>query len=104
MCMSICQGLPDIWYTSTDTSPMTATPKISRVERPLPASRHDAVAAIAIMAISPAGISQSAPRIMPTTTAIGTWIQSIAVRSLLVVSRKFARSSLSMVIPGSSMS
>ncbi len=70
MCMSICQGCPDIWNTSTDTSPISATATISRVESPLPASLHDAVAAIAMAAIRAVGISQSAPRIMPIAMAM----------------------------------
>ena len=42
-------------------------------------------------AISTAGISQSAPRIRPIATAIGTCSQSTASRILLVVSRRNSR-------------
>src|SRR5690349_5166316 len=103
MCVSTCQGLPDIWKTSTDTSPMRATPNTSRVDGPLPESCQDAVAEMAIAAISTAGISQSRPRIIPIATASGTCSQSSANSSLLVISRKFDRSSVSMVIPGPQM-
>src|SRR5262245_16279455 len=81
---------------------MSATAKIIRVESPLPLIRHDAVEASAIATMIMAGTIQPSPRARPMATAIGTCSQSTASKALLVVSRKIARSSVSMSIPNPS--
>ena len=53
-------------------SPISATAKIRRVERPLPELAQDAVAAIAIAATNAVGASQPLSRIKPMASAIGT--------------------------------
>ena len=103
MCMSTCQAWPASWKVNTDTLPIRATAKISRVESPLPEVRHDRVAASAIATMTAVGISQPVPRAMPMAMAIGTCSQSTASKVLLVVSRKIVRSSLSTVIPSPPM-
>ena len=65
MCMSTCQAWPASWKVNTDTLPIRATAKISRVESPLPEVRHDRVAASAIATMTAVGISQPVPRAMP---------------------------------------
>ena len=72
MCMSTCQAWPASWKVNTDTLPIRATAKISRVESPLPEVRHDRVAASAIAAISAVGASQPLSRIRPMASAMGT--------------------------------
>ena len=98
MCMSICQGCPDIWNTSTETPPISATATISCVESPLPASApRQPLRRSPWPAIRAVGISQSAPRIMPMAMAIGTCSQSSADQKLAGGRRaNSSRSSLSM--------
>ena len=73
--------------------PISATPTTRLVESPLPAARHDKVAAAAKAVVRMVGISQ-APRAMPTAIAIGTCSQSSAIIALLAVSRNASRSLL----------
>src|ERR1700730_16379251 len=99
MCVSTCQGCPANWKVNTDTWPNSAMAKTRRVESAFPAARHDNVAASTITTINPAGSIQSVPRNMPMAMAIGACSQSTTSNALLVVSRKFVSSSLSIVIP-----
>ena len=94
MCESTCQACPDNWNVNTETPPISATAITRWVESPLPTLRQDKVAAAANAIIRMVGISQSVPRAMPMTAAIGTCNHSNEINALLAVSRKASRSLL----------
>ena len=86
MCMSACQACPRAGRY-IETPPIRATAKISRVESPLPAMRHDSVAASASATMTWRA-SANRCRAPCRCNAIGTCSQSTASNALLVVSRK----------------